>query len=82
MRAVGEPAKTEMIRTHYRQKVSKYRVGPSSEDVWKERDKMVEEADAFSYEFPGVEGGDVEWNRREEEYRRKIREKEFGERFG
>lgn len=81
VRTTGEPVKSDMIRARYRGKLAKYRLGPSSEDIWKSREKMVKEGEAFAYEFPEDEGLDVEWNAREEEMRRKIREKEFGEKF-
>jgi hypothetical protein len=43
----------------------KYKVGPSSEDVWESRDKKLEWGEAFSVPVEEPVGSDEEWNRRE-----------------
>jgi hypothetical protein len=54
-----------MIREHYKRKVLKYKVGPSSEDVWESRDTRLEWGEAFSEPVEAPAGSDEEWNRRE-----------------
>lgn len=61
----------DMIKEHYRKKALKYKVGPSSEDVWEGREKKMEWGEAFS---EGVEEllpgeSDAEWNIRERKRR-------------
>ncbi len=61
----------DMIKEHYRKKALKYKVGPSSEDVWEGREKKMEWGEAFS---EGVEEllpgeSDEEWNVRERKRR-------------
>ncbi|KAI4212009.1 MAG: hypothetical protein LQ351_005191 [Letrouitia transgressa] len=43
-RFVGEEERKERIRNRYIKREKKYRDGPSSEDVWHQRAKMVEDA--------------------------------------
>lgn len=40
---MSEEERRERIRKHYYEKDEKYRTGPSSEDVWKVREKKVDE---------------------------------------
>ena len=56
---------TGMIRDHYKRKALKYKVGPSSEDVWESRDAKLRWGDAFSEPVEALPGSDEEWNRRE-----------------
>ncbi|KAL9044004.1 MAG: hypothetical protein Q9214_002827 [Letrouitia sp. 1 TL-2023] len=41
---VGEEEKKEKIRNRYMKREKKYKDGPSSEDVWQQRTRMVEDA--------------------------------------
>ncbi len=41
---LGDEEREKRVREHYRLREMKYRVGPSSEDVWKQRTRMVEGA--------------------------------------
>lgn len=61
-----------MIRDHYKRKTLKYKVGPSSEDVWESRDEKLEWGEAFSEPVEAHVGSDEEWNRREK-MRRELR---------
>lgn len=54
-----------MIRNHYKRKALKYKVGPSSEDIWESRDKKLAWGEAFSEPTEDPAGSDEEWNRRE-----------------
>jgi hypothetical protein len=54
-----------MIRDHYKRKILKYKVGPSSEDVWEPRDKKLEWGEAFSEPVETHVESDEEWNERE-----------------
>lgn len=75
-RSLSGKGKEDMIREHNRQKMKKYEVGPSSEDVWKSRERFLEEGEAFGVEFEEVIRGETneEWNERE----RKRREGRLG----
>ena len=53
-KAYPEPVKKEMIRNFYMERAAKYKIGPSSEDVWNVRKEKVE--DAFS---AGLDGDDI-----------------------
>jgi hypothetical protein len=64
-----------MIRAHYKKKALKYKLGPSSEDVWESRDKKLEWGEAFSDPVEVYTGSDEEWNRLE-----RIRREARGER--
>jgi hypothetical protein len=55
----------DMIREHYKRKTLKYKVGPSSEDVWESRDNRLEWGEAFSEPVEAHVGSDEEWNERE-----------------
>lgn len=57
---LGDEERESRIRDHYKLREMKYRIGPSSEDVWKPRTRMVETA--FD--------GDLEAVEREEEMRK------------
>lgn len=59
VKSYGEPEKSKVISEHYRQKETKYRKGPSSEDVWEERKPGEELKNPFSkdpdeIEIPGL----------------------------
>ncbi|KAF4310931.1 hypothetical protein GTA08_BOTSDO13598 [Botryosphaeria dothidea] len=59
VKSYGEPEKSKVISEHYRQKETKYRRGPSSEDVWEERKPGEELKNPFSkdpdeIEIPGL----------------------------
>ena len=41
---LGDEEREKRVRQHYKLREMKYRVGPSSEDVWKPRTRMVEGA--------------------------------------
>jgi len=56
---------TGMIRDHYKRKSLKYKVGPSSEDVWESRGRRLEWGEAFREPVEAPAGSDEEWNRRE-----------------
>ena len=56
---------TGMIREHYKRKALKYKVGPSSEDIWDSRDEKLVWGEAFSEPVDTPAGSDEEWNRRE-----------------
>lgn len=58
-----------MIRDHYKKKDLKYKLGPSSEDIWESRDKKVEWGTAFKQSVEQLVGTDQEWNKREAERR-------------
>lgn len=60
-----------MVRDHYKKRDLKYKVGPSSEDVWEGRERKVEWGEAFSQAVEELLPGesDEEWNRRERERR-------------
>ncbi|KAL8646328.1 MAG: hypothetical protein Q9226_006906 [Calogaya cf. arnoldii] len=47
---LGDEEREKRVKEHYRLRELKYRVGPSSEDVWKPRTRMVEGAFERSYE--------------------------------
>jgi len=53
-----------MIRDHYKKKSLKYKLGPSSEDVWESRDRRFEWGETFREPVERFEGSDEEWNRR------------------
>ena len=48
-----EESKRRMISDHYRKKATKYRTGPSSEDIWEVRKKPLE--GAFEGDFAALE---------------------------
>lgn len=54
-----------MVRDRYKRKALKYKVGPSSEDVWESREQKVSPGEAFVEKFEEDLGSDEEWNRRE-----------------
>jgi len=54
-----------MIREHYKKRALKYKVGPSSEDVWESREKRMGWGEAFREPVEEVPGSDEEWNERE-----------------
>lgn len=54
-----------MVRTHYKQKAMKYKLGPSSEDVWKGREEKLRLGEAFSIPVLEYSGSDEEWNAKE-----------------
>jgi len=54
-----------MIRNHYKKRALKYKVGPSSEDIWESREKRLEFGEAFSHQVEKVAETDEEWNERE-----------------
>jgi hypothetical protein len=73
--------RAEAIREHFRERQNEkyYAPGrPSSEDVWESRDKMVEPGTAFRVRFDDPRENDTEWNLKEIERRRRIREETFG----
>lgn len=47
-----------MVLDHYRQRAVKYKVGPSSEDVWEVREEPVE--GAFAGDLEALEREEVE----------------------
>lgn len=47
----GDKEKERMVRDHYKKKMEKYRVGPSSEDIWKGREEKLQPGEAFSVHF-------------------------------
>jgi hypothetical protein len=55
-----------MIRDHYKRKALKYKIGPSSEDVWESREEKLEWGEAFSEPVVARANSDEEWNRREQ----------------
>lgn len=58
---MSDELRMKTVRDHYRQRAVKYKVGPSSEDVWEVRLERVE----------GAFEGDLEGLEREEEERKK-----------
>ncbi len=54
-----------MIREHYKKRAMKYKVGPSSEDIWEARQERLQWGEAFSEPVEEVIGSDQEWNERE-----------------
>lgn len=68
--------KAALTRAHYRAKeAAKYGPGkPSSEDVWESRDEKVAPGTAFTEKVDGPEENDREWQVREIERRRAVRE--------
>jgi hypothetical protein len=54
-----------MIRDHYKRKSLKYKIGPSSEDIWESRDRRLEWGEAFSEPVETPAGSDEEWNKSE-----------------
>jgi hypothetical protein len=78
-------ARADAVREHYRQRMNEKYYAPgqkSSEDVWESREAMVEPGTAFTYKFDDPAEGDAEWNLKEMERRRKIREEVFGKEAG
>lgn len=63
--------KAAMIREHYKKRDLKYKVGPSSEDVWESREKMLGWGEAFTQTVEELLPGesDEEWNKRERKRR-------------
>jgi hypothetical protein len=57
--------RTGLIRDHFKRKTLKYKLGPSSEDIWESRDQKLAWGDAFSEPTEAPAGSDEEWNRRE-----------------
>jgi hypothetical protein len=55
-----------LIRDHYKRKNLKYKVGPSSEDIWESRDEKLAWGEPFSEPVAAPAGSDEEWNRREQ----------------
>lgn len=70
------PVKEEAVREHYRKKeLAKYGPGmPSSEDVWKSRTVKVQPGTAFTIALEENDVSDEEWQRREMERRRQVRQ--------
>ena len=64
--------RADMIRDHYKKKDLKYKLGPSSEDIWESRDKKVEWGTAFKQSVEQLMAGESneEWNKREAERRK------------
>lgn len=56
---------TEMVRERYKRKALKYKVGPSSEDVWESRDKKMEWGETFNERYEEQAGSDEEWQKME-----------------
>jgi hypothetical protein len=54
-----------MVKKRYAQKALKYKLGPSSEDVWKSREERLPVGEAFSLPVPEWSGSDDEWNVKE-----------------
>lgn len=54
-----------MVRDRYKRKALKYKLGPSSEDVWKSRDKKLEFGEAFNERYEEHAGSDEEWQKME-----------------
>lgn len=65
------------VRAHFRaREAERYGPGrPSSEDVWESRDGKVEPGTAFNERFDGPEEDDREWQVREIERRRAVRDR-------
>ncbi len=61
---MGEEERERRVREHYRQRETKYRVGPSSEDVWRQRERRVE--GAFEGDMVKAEEAERRWREREE----------------
>lgn len=83
MRTRSYPAemRAEAIREHFRERQNEKYYAPgrlSSEDVWESRDKMVEPGTAFRATLDEPGESDAEWNQKEIERRRRIREETFG----
>ncbi len=59
--------KENMIRDHYKKKDLKYKLGPSSEDVWEGREQKVDWGTAFRESVEQLMPGesDQDWNNRE-----------------
>lgn len=71
----GLSVKEERIRQHYKMKNLKYKVGPSSEDVWASRDERLGWGEAFSAPVEQTQMSDEAWNVMERERReRRVRE--------
>ena len=62
----------DMIRDHYKKKDLKYKLGPSSEDIWEGRDQKVDWGTAFNQSVEQLMAGESneEWNKRESERRK------------
>ncbi|KAI9742501.1 MAG: hypothetical protein M1818_004035 [Claussenomyces sp. TS43310] len=65
-KSTGDEQRADMIRDYYRRKGLKYKLGPSSEDVWQVREKRLEMGEAFSIPVEDQMGSDEEWNKREQ----------------
>jgi len=57
--------RADMIREHYKKRALKYKVGPSSEDIWETREERLPWGVAFSEPVEEIIGTDQEWNERE-----------------
>jgi hypothetical protein len=71
-RSYPEDQKAAMIRDHYKKRALKYKVGPSSEDVWESREKRIDNPEeAFSHGIQELLPGetDQQWNERERKRR-------------
>ena len=55
---LGDEERERRVIDHYRLRELKYRVGSSSEDVWKQRSRMVE--NAFSGDLEAAEKAAME----------------------
>ncbi|KAL8947446.1 MAG: hypothetical protein Q9222_006274 [Ikaeria aurantiellina] len=62
---LGDEERQSRIREHYKLREMKYKVGPSSEDVWKPRTRMVE--GAFERSLEADERAEAEAARRTDE---------------
>ncbi|KAL1864382.1 hypothetical protein VTK73DRAFT_5925 [Phialemonium thermophilum] len=69
-------ARARAIRDHFRvREAARYGPGkPSSEDIWESREEKVPPGTAFTQRFDGPEESDKEWQVREIERRRAVRQ--------
>ncbi|KAB5585488.1 hypothetical protein GE09DRAFT_1210101 [Coniochaeta sp. 2T2.1] len=77
--------RAEAVREHFRRRLNERYYAPgrkSSEDVWESREGIVSEGSAFRHGFDEPKEDDKEWNLREIERRRRIREEHFGQKEG
>jgi hypothetical protein len=73
-RAWPEKEKETAVRDYYRKVEGKKYEGGSSEDIWKSREKMLGEGEAFNVRVEAFAGeSDEEWNRMEQMRRENVR---------
>ncbi|KAI9734867.1 MAG: hypothetical protein M1834_001947 [Cirrosporium novae-zelandiae] len=60
-KSYSDEERRKMVQEYYREKAAKYKVGPSSEDIWETRTESIE--GAFQGDFEGVERA---WKEQEE----------------